>query len=65
MRVEEGDRVMTFARLEKAEEIAAEAESAEERVQKENEESAKVGEGYIPNAENVTDFAEEYGSDEE
>jgi DNA gyrase subunit A len=65
MRVEEGDRVMTFARLEKAEEIASEAEAAGERnaeaeAEAKNEEKLKE-EARIPNPEDMTsdDFAEE------
>ena len=63
MRVEEGDRVMTFARLEKAEEIASEAEAAGER-NAEADAEAKANakeEARIPNPEDMTsdDFGEE------
>ena len=63
MRVEEGDRVMTFARLEKAEEITAAAESTDARTKE--EEALIKREDHLPNAEMLTEFAEESFADEE
>ena len=65
MRVEEGDRVMTFARLEKAEEIQSEAEAAGERNAEAEAEAKAVEaareESRIPNPEDLS--SDEFGEE--